>query len=700
MQQSPLFDSQHWRNQKCRFKRTGTLGVRSCCETRASLLGVTTLPAVGSLGARACVVGGSGVWARLLRGMQGEAVKFIKFEPTQTSYNSFAMASSDSDNHSFIDIDDCPDPESELQAADEDEAADVHNARAASAKMASAEIEPNSVWHACPWVGGYLTDMYCDVDQVVFDGYDISDISQDFPGSNFEFCTTSVSHRGLTGGINTAEAEGPHGVSDDTDLLFGKLDTYQVICRHMSNKKREAVKKYMCDQLSQNKELFAGFVSPNQKPGVVVRKGCVVTVEVFRKLCFGCGVRRVSLGRYGQKTPWALFETSLDDFGSKSQSVNIDLAFSFPVIPDSETDTAIPLFSYPQNVSRTSLMFHNEGRFLLNGKPVDFGMVKENLPALVNKFLAPHRVREKEDRKDTISVYPNFYHAVRDRLNFEHSSFPANILTKRKRVQKLKDVASGLKDTLENSEHRLGFGRVEVALVGLNPMAPVGDLAASIAGFMLKRIAILQLSQSLVIHALKRVLAFPDVVGTNADKTTTKDNTEIAVLSNLVGIWNWKYKEHLVLGVYATEDVEFVNGDLPVVSNHKAVRFYKLDYEERDFLYRNYPCPHPRTSSRWVYRVRKVTKRKRAVPSKPVGSFDSRLDVCEEILKWAEDVGLWHRNDPQKWDWRQLEYDHGLVSRNQPPDPLEDDLPMVPAASAAQPETAGVQTRSVKISRK
>ena len=134
------------------------------------------------------------MWARLLRGMQGDAAKFIKFEPnfgSQTSYYSFAMASSDSDNISFVDIDDCPDPDSVLQAADEDEAADVHNARASSAKMASAEIEPNSVWHACPWVGRYLTDVYCDVDQVVFDGYDISDISQDFPGTNFEDAATS-----------------------------------------------------------------------------------------------------------------------------------------------------------------------------------------------------------------------------------------------------------------------------------------------------------------------------------------------------------------------------------------------------------------------------------------------------------------------------------------------------------------------------
>jgi len=183
------------------------------------------------------------------------------------------MASSDSDEMSFVDVDDCPDPESGLQAADEDEAADVHTARAAFQKMGSAEVEPNSVWHTCPWVGRYLTDFHCDVDQVVFDGYDITEISQAFPGANFEFCTTTISHRGLTGGINTAEAEGPHGTSDDSDLLFGKLDIYQVICRHLSKEKRQDVKTYMCDQLSQNSEMYAGFFSSRQKPGVVVRKG-------------------------------------------------------------------------------------------------------------------------------------------------------------------------------------------------------------------------------------------------------------------------------------------------------------------------------------------------------------------------------------------------------------------------------------------
>jgi len=519
-----------------------------------------------------------------------------------------------------------------------------------------------------------------------------------------------VSHRGLTGGINTAEEEGPHGASDDTDLLFGKLDMYQVICRHMSNKKRKDVKKYMCDELSRNKELYAGFVSPNPKPGIVMRKGCMVPVDVFYKLCVGSGLQRVSLGRYGQKTPWKLFENSLEYFGSKSLSVNIDVAFTFPVIQKRPTDTAIPLFSYPQNVSRTSLMFHDFGRDYLNGKRVDFGMVKVDLPALVSKFLDPYRViqtfqRKKEERKDSISVYPNFYHAVRDQVNFEHSSFPANIQTKRKRVQKLKEVASALKGTLGDSDHCLGSGRVEVALIGLKPMAPAdfGTLAQIIAEFMLKRIAVLRVSQSLVIEALNRVSVFPDVVGTDAHKTTPKDNTEIAVLSNLLGIWHWRYKVHLVPGVAVTEDADSETDDVAVGSNHKAVRFQNLvDDEERDFMYNNYVFPHPRTDSRFVYRVRKVTKRKRNCPPKPVGSFDSRLDVCEAILQWAEDVGLWNRNDPQKWDWRQLEADYGLISKNKKPDDSEDDddynddLPLVPAESAAQPERIGVQTRSAK----
>ena len=47
----------------------------------------------------------------------------MRCDPTDRA---FAMASSDSDEMSFVDVDDCPDPESGLQAADEDEAADVH----------------------------------------------------------------------------------------------------------------------------------------------------------------------------------------------------------------------------------------------------------------------------------------------------------------------------------------------------------------------------------------------------------------------------------------------------------------------------------------------------------------------------------------------------------------------------------------------
>ena len=43
-------------------------------NTRASLFGVTTLPAVGQLGARVCGGLEQGVWARML-GMQGDATQ-------------------------------------------------------------------------------------------------------------------------------------------------------------------------------------------------------------------------------------------------------------------------------------------------------------------------------------------------------------------------------------------------------------------------------------------------------------------------------------------------------------------------------------------------------------------------------------------------------------------------------------------------
>ena len=63
----------------------------------------------------------------------------------------------------------------------------------------------------------------------------------------------------------------------------------------------ESIRSSFITALVDSKELYAGYVSKSRKFGVVVNKGCTITVDVFLKLCNGCGVDRISLGRYGQK---------------------------------------------------------------------------------------------------------------------------------------------------------------------------------------------------------------------------------------------------------------------------------------------------------------------------------------------------------------------------------------------------------------
>lgn len=135
---------------------------------------------------------------------------------------------------------------------------------------------------------------------------------------------------------------------------------------------RESVKDHFVNQLAKNKETYSGHVSKNSAPGIVVRKGCVVTTAVFIELCAGCGVSKISLGRFGQKTPWKEFESSLDRIGGCSQRISMDVAFTFPV----QDNTVFPLFSYASNPSRASLYFHPLGKRIRYQRELNFGMVR------------------------------------------------------------------------------------------------------------------------------------------------------------------------------------------------------------------------------------------------------------------------------------------------------------------------------------
>ncbi len=134
----------------------------------------------------------------------------------------------------------------------------------------------------------------------------------------------------------------------------------------------ESIRTHFVQELDNSKALYAGYVSKSPRFGIVVNKGCAITVDVFLKLCLGCGVQRISLGRYGQKTPYPLFEKMYNRFYNKCQQISIDMAFTFPL----ENENSFPLFTYASNPSRASLYFHKLGQRILNGKPVHYGMVR------------------------------------------------------------------------------------------------------------------------------------------------------------------------------------------------------------------------------------------------------------------------------------------------------------------------------------
>jgi hypothetical protein len=134
----------------------------------------------------------------------------------------------------------------------------------------------------------------------------------------------------------------------------------------------ESIKTHFVTELVKSKQLYAGYVSKSLNPGIVVRKGCTITVPVFLELCLGCGVRHISLGRYGQKTPYKQFEKMYSVLYQKCEKISVDVAFTFPL----ENTTCFPLFTYASNPSRASLYFHKLGQRILNQKPVNYGMVR------------------------------------------------------------------------------------------------------------------------------------------------------------------------------------------------------------------------------------------------------------------------------------------------------------------------------------
>ena len=235
------------------------------------------------------------------------------------------------------------------------------------------EVEPNSVFAVYSDVVQFFKSQNADVDMLIVHGFKVRKMITGFPLSLITLSSDVTRHRGMT--ERTTMVGGHHEILN-TALYLGKWDAFQILIEGISGRRQREIKAYFLKQLQSNKSLYGGWVSGNDKRGVVVKKGCVITVSVFLKLCLGINVRKITLGRFGQKTPWAEFKEFYQFLVPNCDSISMDMAFSFPVPPSSNSETNLPLFSYASNPSRASLMFHDLGHQLLNKKLVNYGWVR------------------------------------------------------------------------------------------------------------------------------------------------------------------------------------------------------------------------------------------------------------------------------------------------------------------------------------
>ncbi len=267
----------------------------------------------------------------------------------------YPSVAGDRDSSEPVSDDDCCDPESEASDNSDD------------------ETEPTSVYAVYPRVVQFFKSQYADVDMLIVHGFKARKMITRFPLSLITLSSEVTRHRGLT--ERSTMVGGTHEILN-TALYLGKFDAFQILIEGISGRRQREIKAYFLKQLQTNKSLYGGWVSGHNKRGILVKKGCVITVSVFLKLCLGINVRKITLGRFGQKTPWAEFEDFYQFLVPHCDSISMDVAFTFPVPPSPRNETTLPLFSYASNPSRASLMFHDLGQQLLNKKLVNYGWVR------------------------------------------------------------------------------------------------------------------------------------------------------------------------------------------------------------------------------------------------------------------------------------------------------------------------------------
>ena len=170
-----------------------------------------------------------------------------------------------------------------------------------------------------------------------------------------------------------------------------------------------------------------------------------------------------------------------------------------------------------------------------------------------------------------------------------------------------------------------------------------------IARSQLKKIQMIKVPVDDVIRNLDTVLQFPDVSGDNDVGLSESDQRELAILCNMCGLWDWKFKKFLRKDLVQESSAD--EGPTPklfsvfqAAQKEELLTWYvskRYCKKETKFCFRT-----------WDSKGGKFVKKKPMAP-KPNGSYPSAEGAVEAILEWAVALKAWSpkaQYDPQmKW---------------------------------------------------
>lgn len=251
--------------------------------------------------------------------------------------------------------------------------------------------------------------------------------------------------------------------------------------------------------------------------------------------------------------------------------------------------------------------------------------------------------------KDKITAYPNVFHAVRTLTNFEYKAFPKTIATKKKRVMKIRALAHDLSVLLKGEfQPSLSYGRIEVSLNRFPVNADAMAWCQRVAYDQCKHLSMKLVPISEILEGLEAVIDHPDSVGSDSTPLTPKDQAELAILSNMVGLWSWNFKKYLHKSLGNLVDSEEDSEADP--SSAPSTLFAMLTTERQFEILNWYVGTHSRSKTKFTFRTwnsKGGLRTKSKGPPIPNGTFDSPEDAAEAILELSDQLEVEWSDIPQ-----------------------------------------------------